>query len=114
MNYKKKENKKINILFNLKNSGFSTLFIVIILGIMSLALILNISISNTWSIKSNINSYNSIIAKALNNACKEIALQILRDNNNYEGQGTEIINNNTCTYNINNLGGNEREIIISS
>lgn len=99
--------------YNLKNEGFSTLFVVIILGSLSLALSLSLSTSSVWSIKSSINSKNLYQAKSLVNACAEVALETIRENNNYIGTNNVVIDGNTCTYSVSNTGGNTRYISVS-
>jgi hypothetical protein len=95
------------------NKGFGTLFIVIILGSASLALTLWISTSSFWSMRSSIDNTTGKQVKALTDACAEVALETIRENNSYIGSGNVIINNNTCTYTVTNTGGSNRSISIS-
>ncbi len=99
--------------YNLKKKGFSTLFVVIILGSLALALSLSLSTSSVWSIKSSINSKNLNQAKSLVNACAEVALETIRENNSYVGTVSLVIDGNTCTYTVSNTGGNTRSILVS-
>ncbi|MCX6716847.1 MAG: hypothetical protein NTV72_02910 [Candidatus Taylorbacteria bacterium] len=94
--------------------GFTTLFIVIILGSLVTGLVIAFSISSVWSIRGNTNLVNSNISKALVNACAEMALETLRLNNNYTGTGNISLNGNSCSYSISNTGGNTRAIVASS
>lgn len=92
--------------------GFSTLFIVIILGGISLNLILAFSTSSLWSVRSSSLSKTSGQARSLVNACAEFALETLRENNNYLGTNSLMLNGNTCTYTVSDNGGINRSIMV--
>jgi hypothetical protein len=96
-----------------KNKGFSTLFIVIIIGSVALGLILSLSTSSFWNVKSSLNSKNSEQTRALTDSCAEVALEIMRENNAFVGSGSVTLNSNTCNYTISNTGGNNRSIVVS-
>jgi len=98
----------------IKNKGFSTLLIVILLGSVTLTLALTLSTSSVWSIKSSTDTRNGNITKAMANACAEVALEVLRENNNYTGSGNTMIDSNTCDYIITNTGGATRLISVLS
>ena len=93
--------------------GFSTLLIVILLGGVALSLTLALSTSSVWSIRGSIDSKTSNITKSLVNACAEIALEAMRENNSYTGTSNVLLNNNTCSYTVANTGGTTRSVIIS-
>ncbi len=93
--------------------GFSTLFIVIILGSAMLGFVFTLSVSSLWSLKTSSNIKNSNQSKALVNACAEVALEAIRTNTSYVGISDLILSNNICTYNITNTGGNNRLISVS-
>ncbi|MFA6354851.1 MAG: hypothetical protein WCW65_00265 [Candidatus Paceibacterota bacterium] len=101
------------IKYNMLNKGFSTMFVVIILGSVALTLSLGLSISSVWSIKSSVNTMTTNKTKALVDACAEVALEIIRENNNYTGIGNVTLNTNTCTYIVENTGGTTRLITIT-
>ncbi|OGZ05189.1 MAG: hypothetical protein A2845_02615 [Candidatus Lloydbacteria bacterium RIFCSPHIGHO2_01_FULL_49_22] len=92
--------------------GFSTLFIVIVLGGTALSLTLALATSSMWSIRGSINTRNGVHAKALVNACAEVALETLRENNSYTGTGNVMLNESTCTYTVSNTGGTSRAIAV--
>jgi len=94
--------------------GFSTLYIVIILGSVSLGLVLMMTTSSFWSVKSGIIVKNDSQSKALANACAEVALEIIRESNNFVGVGNVTINTSNCIYNVINTGGLNRSIEITS
>ena len=93
--------------------GFSTLFIVIILGAISLSVILSLSTSSVWSIKGSTDTKNSNVSKALVNSCAEVALEVIRENNSYTGTDNVVLEGNTCTYTVSNTGGTTRDIVVS-
>lgn len=93
--------------------GFSTLFIVIIIGSVALGLMLTLSTNSLWLVKSSIDSRKSSQSKALVNACAEIALEMIRENRSFTGSGIVTINDNACNYVISNTGGDNRSVIIS-
>lgn len=99
---------------NLKNNkGFSILLIVILLGGVSLALALTLSASSLWSIRGSVDSKISNIAKSLVNACAEIALEAMRENNSYIGAGNVALNGNTCSYTVTSTGGITRSVTVT-
>ncbi len=98
---------------NKNNRGFSTLFVVILLGSAILSFALAISTSNFWSIQRSTAAKNSIQGKALVNACAEIALENIRQNNSYAGTNNITLNNNSCDYTVTNNGGASKKIIVS-
>ena len=83
---------------NNMQKGFSTLFIVIILGNVSLALALSLSTSTFWSIRGGTDARSSSQARALVNGCVEVVLETIRENPSSSGSGTMDIAGNTCTY----------------
>lgn len=95
------------------NKGFSTLFVVIILGSASLALGLWLSTGSYWSLAGSNNDVRSAQAKALANACAETALGNMQANNSYTGNGNLTLNGNTCSYVVSNTGGNSRLITVT-
>lgn len=94
--------------------GFSTLFIVIILGITTLSLVLSLSISSFWSMRGSLDSKDSNQSKALANTCAELALEAIRSNNAYVGSNTSTLNGGVCGYTVTNTGGTTRSIVASS
>ena len=96
------------------NKGFSTLFIVIILGSMVLALALAFSNTSLFVLKSSSNFENSAKARGIVNACSEIALEKIKIDNDYLGSETLLIDSYECSYEITNQGGNNRLISVSS
>lgn len=96
-----------------KKSGFSTLLVVILLGSVALTLALTLTTSSVWSIRGSMDSRSSNKAKGLVNACAEVALEKIREDNNFIGTSSVILNGNTCNYTITNTGGTNRNLVVS-
>jgi len=99
---------------SISQGGFATLFIVIVLGAVVLALIFNLSTSSVWSIKGSTDTKNSNVAKSLTNACAEVALEALRENHSLTGTASLVLDGNTCEYTVTNTGGDTRQVVASS
>lgn len=95
------------------NRGFGTLLIVILLGGVALALTLTLSTSSLWSIRGSIDSKSSNTTKSLVNACAEIALEAMRENNSYTGTSNVALSGNSCSYTVTNTGGTTRSVTVS-
>lgn len=93
--------------------GFSTLFIVIILGAIALSIALSLSTNSVLSIKGSTDTKSSNKTKALVNACAEVALEVMRENNSYTGTNSTTLDGSTCTYTVTNTGGTTRSLVIS-
>ena len=96
-----------------KQKGFGTLYIVIIVGSIVLSLSLWLSTGSFWSIQNGINLKNSQQTRSLVEACAEIALEVMRENNSYTGSNNVSIGTNSCNYTVTNPGGNNRMISIT-
>jgi len=96
-----------------RQKGFGTLYIVIILGMVVLSLSLWLSTGSFWSIQNGVNLKASQQIKSLTEACAEVALEVVRENNSYTGTDSVTIGTNSCTYTVSNTGGNNRQINIS-
>jgi len=94
--------------------GFSTLYIVIILGSIALGLALSIATSSLWSVRGSLDSKNSSQARVLSDACAEVALELMRENTSYTGSGSQILGTNTCNYTVTNTGGNTRAVSVTT
>lgn len=96
-----------------QSRGFGTLLIVILLGGVALALTLTLSTSSLWSIRGSIDSKSSNITKSLVNACAEIALETMRENNSYTGTSNVALSGSSCLYTVTNTGGTTRSVTVS-
>lgn len=95
------------------NRGFGTLFMVIVLGSVTLGLALWISTSSLWSIRSSIDNQSAAQAKALVNACAEVALELVREDQTYTGTRSVTLGSDTCIATITDTGGSTRRITVS-
>ena len=93
--------------------GFAALFIVIILGGVALASVLGATAGIAWSIRGGVDTKKSNQAKALVNACAEMALEALREYHIYSGTDTLLISGNSCTHTVADTGGDSRSIVVS-
>lgn len=83
------------------------------MGSLATGLLLMFSNDSFFSVKTSFNLRNSYEARSLINACAEVALEIIRENNDYTTiNNTVNLSNNICTYTISNVGGNNRSIAI--
>lgn len=96
-----------------KINGFSTLLTVIILGSISLSIAIWMSTSSLWSLTGSIDSKVSEKVKALVNACAEVALEEMADNNYFFGNDTVTIDGDDCNYEVIYDGGTNRTITVT-
>lgn len=94
--------------------GFSTLFIVIILGSIALSVSIAMSTSSLWSVQGSISKKQETIARSTATACAEVALEMMRQNNNFSGSNSVTLDSNGCDYTVTNLGGDSRNISVTS
>jgi len=106
------ENNMRNFIIQ-NQKGFSTLLIVIILGGVAFTLALSLSTSSVWSIRGSIDSKTSNITKSLVNACAEIALEAMRENNSFTGTNNVALSGNSCSYTVTNTGGTTRSVTVT-
>lgn len=97
----------------LNKKGFSTLLVVVILGSIALGLILLIGTTSFWSVTGSIADKNSMQADQIANACAELALEVMRENNGFTGNASSVISNSSCDYTVANSGGNNRIIQVT-
>jgi hypothetical protein len=96
-----------------KQKGFSTLLIVIIIGSIVTGLILYIGTAGLWSVRGSIGDKNSMQADQIANACAELALESMRENNLFTGSSNSSIGASACNYDIINNGGDNRIIQVT-
>jgi len=94
--------------------AFSTLYIVIVLGAVSLGSALALSLGTVWSIRSGSASTRSVRAKALANGCAEAALEAIRSNNAFSGAADLAIGGAACRYAVTISGPSTRSVSASS
>lgn len=95
---------------NEKEKGYVIIFSVILVGAVVLAITLYFSWLATFSLKSGVQLKRSQQARHLANTCAEIALKKIWDDKNFSGSGNFSGFGGSCTYQVNNLGGDNREV----
>ncbi len=98
----------------MNEKGFSTLYIVIVLGSVVLALAIASSTTNIFALKSAMNFENSARARAVTNACAEIVLEKIKLNHQHSGEYAIVIDSHTCNYNVTKEGNSTRLISVSA
>lgn len=97
-----------------KKNGYITIFIVTIVGSIIMLTALSFSLLEYDNIISSKLFYQSERAKGVVNACAEKALEQIRENVNYQGNGSLSFDYGNCFFTVSNLGGLNRNIIASS
>jgi len=92
--------------------GFATLFIVIILGSIALAFALYAATASSWSVRESIDFRKSYQAKALADACAEVALEKMQEDNAFTGSASLGLENGFCEYQVADSGENIRIIFV--
>lgn len=101
----------IQLVFRNKNKkGFVIIYAVILTGSVILAMAIYFSWLAAFSLKSGIQLKKSEQARHLANTCAEIALQRIWDDKNFSGSGNFSGYGGSCVYQVNNLGGDNREV----
>jgi len=97
-----------------KKNGYITLISVLVVGVVTLAISISLLSSGVNSTKIAITNVKSKQVKALLNVCAEESLYEIRQNSSFVGQNTLSQGLGTCTYDVIDQGGENREIIISA
>ena len=93
-----------------RNKGFVIIYAVILTGSVVLAMALYFTWLASFSLRTGIQLKKSEQARHLANTCAEIALQKIWDDKNFSGSGNFSGHGGNCTYQVNNLGGDNREV----
>lgn len=99
------QNKKI-----LKQNGFVTMFSVLILGVVALAIASSVLLSGLGSSMTSSTIEKSGKAKSLANLCAEAALQEIRNSTPFFGVDTINIGSDYCIYTVVDNGAEDRTI----
>jgi len=94
----------------INNKGYVLLMSVLILGAVGVAITVSLLLFGTGTLSSLNCWQQSIQARMVADGCAEEALQQIRDNSSYSGTFTIPIGSGSCTYTVNNLGGDNRSI----
>ena len=100
----------IRPVFHNNKKGYVLIYAVILVGSVILAMALYFSWLAAFSVQSTIQLKKSEQARHLANTCAEIALQKIWDDKNFTGSGNFSGYGGSCTYQVRNLGGDNREV----
>lgn len=94
--------------------GYATLMTVVVLSAVGLVIVTTVSLV-FFSTSRVVRSVDAQVqSRQLAHGCAELGLMELRNNDGYTGSSSSTINNETCFFEVNNVGGNNREVIASS
>lgn len=93
-----------------KNSGFVTLMAVLIVGALGTAVAVSFLSRGIESSKNTTSLEFSFQARLLAEQCAELALQNIRNNTDYLGNGSSSNETGTCTFKVEDYGGKRRNI----
>ncbi len=98
--------------FKVKNqqSGFITLLSLLIAGAIGLAIAVSVILLGVDYSRSSRVSEESTLSKSLANTCAEEALERIRENQSYSGSGGINLGRGSCTYQVLDLGDQNRQI----
>ncbi len=96
------------------NRGFAALIGVLIFGGFCVTIAASMVFSATRSMQTSLVLRQSYEAKAVAEACAEIALQAIHDNTGYTGTGGMSLGTGSCTYTVTDNGGEVRTVDVSS
>lgn len=97
----------------INNRGYVLLMSVLILGAVGIAITVSLLLFGTGNLSTLNYWQKSTQAKAITDGCTEEALQQIRDNSSYSGTVTTPVGSGSCTYAVENLGGNNRSVSVS-
>ncbi len=97
----------------INNRGYVLLMSVLILGAVGIAITASLLLFGTGNMSTLNYWQQSTQAKAIADGCAEEALQQIRDNSSYSGTVITPVGSDSCTYTVENLGGNNRSISVS-
>lgn len=95
------------------NKGYILLLSVLVVGAVGVAIATSLLLLGLGSSRNSLSLEQSDQAKAVANACAEEALQQIRDNASFSGSNNLTLGQGTCLYSVTNLGGNNRQVVVS-
>lgn len=98
---------------NKSRSGFITLLSLLIAGAVGLSIAISLITLGIDYSKSTLSTEDSFLSKNLAGACADEALEKIRENQNYSGSGSLSFGQGNCTYQVTNLGGQNRQVSTS-
>jgi hypothetical protein len=98
----------------LDNRGFAALTGVLIFGGFCITIATSMVFSATRSMQSSLALRQSYEAKAIAEACAEVALQAVHDDTSYTGSGGISLGMGSCTYVVSDSGGDMRAVSVTA
>lgn len=96
------------------SQGFVLLTSVLIIGVVGLAVTTSVLLLSVGNGKAVLQANQSYQASALAGTCAESALGAIKTNILYTGNGSVTVGSDSCTYSVQNLGGQNRQITVTS
>lgn len=97
--------------FESKNCGYATLFAVLLVGAVGVAITLSLVVLGLGSSRTSFVMQQSYQAKAFAFACAEEGLQQIRSSTPFTGSGTLLFSEGSCGYTVTNTGGQNRRVV---
>ncbi|OGD69035.1 hypothetical protein A3I18_00680 [Candidatus Campbellbacteria bacterium RIFCSPLOWO2_02_FULL_35_11] len=95
------------------NKGYVALISVLVSGAVVSSIAMSVILLGIGSARNSFALEQSNQAKALANACAEQGLQQIRNLNSFTGSLNIVLGKGSCSYSVNNLGSENREILAS-
>jgi len=87
---------------------------VIVIGVVALLVASSSMLLGLNSLRGATTARQSAEASALNIACSEEVLYVVRQTPTYVGSGDYILNNNNCSYSVTDIGDGQKRILLFS
>lgn len=94
--------------------GYVMLVSVLVLTVVGSVIALSTMTLGIMSSQNNDVSVFGTQSRSIAQACAELALQEIRDNNTFVGSNVETIATGSCEYTVTNLGGENRRVDVES
>ncbi len=94
--------------------GYVVLLTVLVVGAVAVAIATTLLFAGTDAARLAAVKEQSRVARHMADACAEEALNEIRTSSPFTGYGTLTLGGNTCSFNVTNLGGTNRQVIASS
>lgn len=96
------------------NRGFAALVGVLLFGTVAVTIASALLLSGIRSARIVLAARQGYEAKALAQACADVALSTIHGDADFTGAGSLTLGNGSCTYTVNNTGGEARTVSVSS
>lgn len=96
------------------NDGYVVLLTVLSIGAVAVAIATTLLMFGVDAAKNALTEDHGKQARGMADACAEEALEQIREASTFTGYNTLMLGTNVCSYNVTNLGGQNREVRASS